>query len=758
MLRALTVLLAAASLTGCIPVLPLSTTLIFLAPGPAETPAEFEARVRQAFSLAQPGTIFEFGEGTFPLTRSLSVSVSHVTIRGQGPSATVLDFSNATDAEAVLATADEFTVRDLGIFDPPSDGVKTVGVDGVTVQNVSVEWPNAADPNNGPYGIYPVLSNNILIEGSYVKGAEDAGIYVGQSSNALVQYNWVEGCVAGIEIENTINAEVRWNVATENTGGILVFDLDGLSQQGRAVSVHHNFVYNNNGPNFGSGFVALVPPGTGILLLTMDEVEIYENEVYDNYTGGIAVLSYEVTFSPFGPTFDAWPETVYVHDNHLTNNGNDPQGAIGQVLSAQFGFGPIPEVMWDRSTNPANLQPDGELPPHLAFCIQNNTGSFGTMLLPPSGDQYDRSLYDCTHPKVPRVVLRDAPLPLPPGQQDLTPEETATLCGANPAGVNWAAYEANCPALSDYNLFAGNDPRGPATERGVFYDLTTPLQSDYMAKYRFVFVPPGQSAAYEPSGVMDFPVGTIISKTFAYDSGAGEVVVETRLLIRRGTGWRALVYIWDAAFTEAVLTPEGGVANITFIHPDGNPRTIDYQIPDHNQCAGCHSGISEPMDLIGPKAHWLNRPDPLAPAVNQLEAWAAAGILAGLPSLATVPRQPDASNPADGTLAERARAYLEANCGHCHRPDGRAGFTSVWLTVETPDGFNTGVCKTPIAAGVGGLQFDIVPGDPDASILLFRMESTVPAVQMPELAKAIAHDEGVALIRDWIAGLPGSCP
>ncbi len=689
---ALTVLASACLLPGG------AGPVILLVPGASETKTEFESRVRQAFSLAQPGTTFEFGAGTFALTRGLGVTASHITVRGQGPGQTILDFSTASAAEAILATGNEFTIADIGIFDPPGDGVKTVGVDGVLMHRVNVVWLSDADPTNGPYGLYPVLSSNILIEGCYVRGAEDAGIYVGQSMNVKVKNNWAEFNVAGIEIENTINAEVSWNVATENTAGILVFDLTGLSQAGHSVSVHHNWSYNNNGPNFGSGVVGLVPPGTGLLVLSTDDVEIYENQIHDNITAGIAVLSYDLTLLPYDPAvFDPYPETIFIHDNVMQNNGTSPQGTIGQVIALQFGFGaPIPDIVWDRNMNPALVQPDGELPPALKFCVQNNgAATIGTLAPPPSGDRFDVTPYDCTHTPVPRVQIRDA-LALPPGQQDLTPAETAMLCGAQPAGVNWPAYEANCPTLSDYNLFVGNDPRGPVVERGLEYELTTPLFSDYANKYRFAFVPFGMAASYDPDQVMDFP--------------------------------------------------------------DGNPRTIDYVVPDVNQCAGCHTGINEPMDLIGPKARLLNRPVP-GGGPNQLDAWTSAGILTGAPAPASAPRLPVWNDAADGTVAERARAYLESNCAHCHRPNGRAGFTSLWLTADTPDGFNTGICKTPIAAGVGGLTYDIEPGDPDQSILVFRMESVVPSVQMPELAKVIVHDAGNALVRDWVTGLPGpACP
>jgi parallel beta-helix repeat protein len=766
LLRALALLGCAAVVSSCFLAAtdPTDRTVIVLAPADGESATAFQVRVRQAFNLAQPGTILEFGAGTFSFTAGLSISASHVIVRGQGMGETVLDFSTADAAQGLLVTGDHFLIHDLAVIDTPGDGVKSVGVDGFTARRLRVLWNDFADPDNGPYGIYPVSTQNILIEYCHVVGAEDAGIYVGQSTNALVRYNWVEGNVAGIEIENTIDAEVTFNVATGNAAGILVFDLTGLSQAGHSTRVHENWVYDNNGTNFGSGILALVPSGTGVLVMATDDVEIFENEVHDNLSLGIGVISYELTLLGFPDGFDAWPEKIYVHDNALSNNGEAPQGTIGAAVALQFGLSfTIPNVMWDGARNPdVATDPEQYLPLDLRFCVQNNVESdFGRMASLPSGDKFDPTPYDCSHPPVAPVVLPPEP-PLPPLEQQLSPEETAALCGASPAGVNWAAFEANCPFLSDYHLFQGNDPRGPVVERGLEYELTTPLFSDYANKYRFVFVPPGESAGYRADDVFDFPVGTIVSKTFAFDlPGGGERVVETRLLIRREAGWRSLVYLWDETMTTAAFTPEGAVVEVTFQHPDGDPRTIDYGVPDTNQCAGCHSGLPDPMDLIGPKARLLNRPipgDPLGP--NQLVQWESAGILTGLPALAEVDRLPVWNDPTDGTLGERARAYLESNCAHCHRPNGRAGFTSLWLNVETPEGFNLGFCKTPIAAGSGsgGLDYDLVPGSSADSILSFRLDSAVPGVEMPELAKAIVHDDGVALVSAWIDSLaPVDC-
>jgi parallel beta-helix repeat protein len=759
-----------------------------LAPAEGESAIDFQVRVRQAFNLARPGTILEFGPGHFDFTAGLSVSASHVIVRGAGMDATELDFSASDSAEGILATGDHFLVEDLAVLEPPGDGVKAVGIDGFTARRVRVEWASFADPNNGPYGIYPVLSQNVRIEYCHVRGAEDAAIYVGQSSNALVQYNYVDGNVAGIEIENTIHAEVRNNVATENAAGILVFDLEGLSQAGHSTSVHDNWVYDNNGVNFGHGFLALVPSGTGVLIVSTDDVEIFENDIHDHRSVGIGVISYELGFLPFDPLeYDAWPETIHVHDNRLSNNGRSPNGVVASVVAFQFFPDKIPHVFWDSITPNTGAPAYAPLPgrvyetgPYAGFpldalkvCVHGNTRDdeppeyalnqqlFGTMGLGPDGTRYDAAFFDCVHPPVDPVVIPPQP-PVPELADELSPEETEALCSAETVGPNWAAFEANCPVLSDYNLFEGNDPRGPALGGGLWYDLTTPLFSDYAKKYRFVFVPPGEAAAYDPEGVFDFPVGTIIAKTFSFDvPDDTEHVVETRLLVRRESGWKSLVYLWDAGVDEAVYTPEGAVVEVTLRHPDdGAPRTIQYGVPDVNQCAGCHEGNADPMDVIGPKARLLNRPAPLTKDRNQLVQWEAAGILTGLPPLESVDRLATWNDPWAWSLEERARAYLESNCAHCHRPGGRAGFTSLWLDVGTTAPFNLGFCKSPIAAGVGagGLDFDVVPGSSAESILSFRMASATPAVEMPELAKAIVHDQGVALVNAWIDSLePAGC-
>jgi len=430
-------LLAAATLasTACTPPGPdpdlTGRTVIHLEPQAGESPMDFQVRVRQAFNLARPGTVLEFGPGHFDFTAGLSVSASHVIVRGAGMGATELDFADSDAAEGILVTGDHFLVHDLAVVDPPGDGVKAVGIDGFTARRVRVEWSNFADPNNGPYGIYPVLSENILVEYCHVRGAEDAAIYVGQSRNALVQNNHVDGNVAGIEVENTIDAEVRFNVATENAAGILVFDLPGLSQAGRGTRVHDNWVYDNNGVNFGHGFLALVPSGTGILIVATDDVEVDHNDVHGNRSLGIGIISFELSLLSFDrATFDAWPETIHVHDNRMSNNGRSPAGTVANVVAFQFFPDKIPHIAWDGITPNDGGNPPQALPGRvhesgplagfplsdLQVCVHNNLRDdtpeqtanqrlFGTMGLGPAGTHYDTEFFDCTHPPVASVAL-----------------------------------------------------------------------------------------------------------------------------------------------------------------------------------------------------------------------------------------------------------------------------------------------------------------------------------------------------------------
>lgn len=322
-------------------------------------------------------------------------------------------------------------------------------------------------------------------------------------------------------------------------------------------------------------------------------------------------------------------------------------------------------------------------------------------------------------------------------------------CGLGKAsGPDLKVILADKPAvnLSDYGLFT--DAAASAPNTGVVpYDLVNPLFSDHAAKHRFVFVPGGQSATYAANDVFAFPVGTVLVKTFAFapDMRApqtGEYKVETRLLIHKGSGWSAFAYIWNEDGTEAVYSPVGGRRAIATITPAGAPLTVNYAVPNQNQCKTCHQA-GDALTPIGPKARNLNHH-------GQLEAWAALGILDTLPPGApAAPAMFDVTLPVDA----RARAWLDINCAHCHKADGSASNSGLFLASTETDLSRVGIGKHPVAAGRGaGTLFQvIVPGAPDRSIMAYRMASVEPGVAMPELGRSVADPEGLALIREWIA-------
>jgi uncharacterized repeat protein (TIGR03806 family) len=321
-----------------------------------------------------------------------------------------------------------------------------------------------------------------------------------------------------------------------------------------------------------------------------------------------------------------------------------------------------------------------------------------------------------------------------------------------------AAWEPPA-ALSAYHLFGGNGSTQQPAAGVVAYDINTPLFSDYALKYRFLRLPPGARAVYSAGDVFDFPVGTIVVKTFAFahdlrDLAQGRRLVETRLLIHRPDGWIGLPYIWNDEQTEATLRIAGGTRDVRWIHTDGAERTVNYIIPNVNQCLGCHEN-DRVLRPIGPKARNLNRDFAYAEgAENQLAHWTKRGVLVGA-DLEHAPRLPVWDDPATGTLAERARAWLEMNCAHCHNPSGPARPSGLDLRYEQDDLAKVGFWKTPVAAGrgSGGRSFDIVPGKPDDSILMYRLESTEPGIMMPGLGRRLVDTAGVALVRRWIESL-----
>lgn len=325
---------------------------------------------------------------------------------------------------------------------------------------------------------------------------------------------------------------------------------------------------------------------------------------------------------------------------------------------------------------------------------------------------------------------------------------------------------AFCARLSSYRLFEDLAAQRPAA--GVIpYEVATPLFSDYTAKDRFLWVPPGAAMTWHDTDAFALPVGSIVVKTFSYprdrrDPALGRRLLETRLLVRGTDAWRGAAYVYDEGDpTDARRAIAGATLDTSWIHDDGAPRTNRYAVPNQNQCKSCHAEHDDVIGLLGPKARHLNRPGPAGSGIeDQLQALIDRGALAGAPERASWPRGIDAADPDAGTLEERARAWLDVSCGACHNARGGMARTSgLYLDLAPTELRELGLCKPPVAAGrgSGGRAFGIVPGQPDASILVYRIESTEPDVKMPELGRNLVDDQGVALIRQWIAGLPGTC-
>lgn len=336
------------------------------------------------------------------------------------------------------------------------------------------------------------------------------------------------------------------------------------------------------------------------------------------------------------------------------------------------------------------------------------------------------------------------------------------LAAGSAAGVPVSVDVSRGPLkmLSEYHFFIGDMVDHVPNEGVIPYDMNIPLFSDFTAKLRFVWMPQGVSAPYDEVETFSFPVGTVLIKTFAYlndirDPSLGRRVLETRLLVHKQSGWVGLPYVWNEEQTEASLRVGGTDIDVEWIHFDGSKRTNNYIIPNMNECKSCHS-IGEVLQPIGPKARNLNKSyDYVTGPENQLTRWANAGYLTGVPDPADAPRLALWDDPRDGTVDERARGYLEINCMHCHNPIGAANTTGLDLGYYQHDRTKLGIMKPPVAAGraTGDHSFDVVPGKPDESILVYRLESTDPGIMMPELPRRLVDEKGVAEVRRWVEGL-----
>jgi len=312
--------------------------------------------------------------------------------------------------------------------------------------------------------------------------------------------------------------------------------------------------------------------------------------------------------------------------------------------------------------------------------------------------------------------------------------------------------------LSEYGFFEGDLKKLTPVAGVIPYTINTALFSNYAEKLRFIKVPAGAAGVYNDSIAFALPVGTVLIKNFYYPfdfrkPDKGRVILETRLLVHLEQGWEAWPYIWNDEQTEAFYDPAGETKTISYIDAAGKKITSPYAIPNKNQCKGCHIRGQE-MLPIGPNARQLNRSVQYNGAEKyQLDYWVDAGILDRVPAdHATIPKLAVWDDPSSGSLNSRARAYLDANCGHCHSRVGPASTSGLFLDIHEKESNHLGVNKAPVAAGrgAGNLQFDIVPGEPHQSILTFRMKTVDPAIAMPEIGREQIHKEGVALIEEWI--------
>jgi parallel beta-helix repeat protein len=357
--------------------------VIHLKPGP-----DAQREVQRALIRAKPDDVLELAAGTFEFNASLSLTVPNVTLRGQGMGKTILSFKKQDQGkEGLLVTADGFTAEDFTIVDSKGDGLKVNGARRVTFRRIEATWSEAAKETNGAYGLYPVQCKQVLIEECVASRASDAGIYVGQSQQIIIRRCQATENVAGIEVENSFDADVYDNEAVNNTGGILVFDLPDLpAKNGGRVRIFNNKVHANNHPNFApkGNIVGTVPPGTGIMVMATDQVEVFKNKVQDHRTANLSVISYFMTQRPIqDKEYDPYPEGVYVHDNEFERGGYDPAGEMGMILAALLGK-PLPDILYDGCVNPKKLV-NGELPPELSLRLaRNGSATFASL-------GYDRS-------------------------------------------------------------------------------------------------------------------------------------------------------------------------------------------------------------------------------------------------------------------------------------------------------------------------------------------------------------------------------
>lgn len=358
-LRALGAAVSVLALAACSPTTSGSSAPVLEAPVPLSAEGDFGATLQTALIAAKPGETILLPEGIFQLTDGLSLDVDGVTLRGAGQEKTILDFSGQEGAgEGLLVTSDDVLLMDFGVRNTKGDGIKSKGADQIIYRYLTVEWTGGPDETNGAYGVYPVESRNVLVENVTVRAASDAGIYVGQSDNIIVRNSVVEYNVAGIEIENSMNADVYGNIARNNTGGILVFDLPDLPVSGgNSTRIFDNEIIENNTRNFApaGNIVASVPSGTGVIVMANRNVHVFDNNFDNNRSAHVLIMSYSEPFTD--ETYNPLPRDLVLRGNTYGAGGNDPQGDLAP-LAAALG-GQLPAIVWDGVDRWGEREPQG---------------------------------------------------------------------------------------------------------------------------------------------------------------------------------------------------------------------------------------------------------------------------------------------------------------------------------------------------------------------------------------------------------------
>ena len=370
--------------------------------------ADFEKNLQKRLILAEDGATIEIEAGRFSLTKSLSLEgKKNITLRGKGMDKTILSFKGQTQgAEGIkVSNCENIVIEDMTTEDSKGDLIKTMQVKGITFRRLKTAWTGGPKSTNGSYGLYPVLCENVLIDSCIAIGASDAGIYVGQSKHIIVRNSAAYQNVAGIEIENSLYADVYNNKVIGNTGGILVFDLPDLVQKkGGHVRVHHNLVQDNNLKNFApkGNIVGNVPKGTGMMVLATSNVEIFENQIINHATIGVAIVSYFMTENEIkDKEYDPYPTTVAVHHNTFERKPRrvPMDSRFGKMYRFVLRFGRnVPAVVFDGILNPKKVGPDGKYPLHYSICVRENVNQ-STAFLDAEHDfkglKQGKDLFDC---------------------------------------------------------------------------------------------------------------------------------------------------------------------------------------------------------------------------------------------------------------------------------------------------------------------------------------------------------------------------